>query len=976
MKISGMFFLAFVLLFNYSWATNYYSSSTAGNFKAGNAWSTSCGGTQQQVGYWPTTKDDHVQICTPGKTITCNSGGTCGNLTISSGTLKVSGGTLTVWGNLTLSGGTLDLSGGTLILYGNFSKTGGTFTHTTGGTFNFGGTTATQTISANSYPIIFYDLAISGNKDRIINGNIQIDRGLTLTSGTLSPGKNTIIFGSKFTTLTTGTGKIVLSTSSPYTGFTFQATSYTWTDFGAILSTSSPYNVGAWTMKSGNTVKIASGKTLVINGTANLGSGGTIDLTNGAHLTINGQYTGHGSWPYGIINVASSSNITIGGSGTVSNLAFGTSSSTYTMNNLTINRSGTINMASNLAVNGTLTTSTGCTLEMGTNKLAGTLAGVANSGTINTQCTVWYPPIPTGKTWGGTIQFNATAGGQTVMAGTYGILNIKNTSNTNTASGAITATTLNTSAGGTLDMATYALGLSNVTNSGTIRTQNTSATPFTAGKTWGGTVIFDGNAAQTIPAPSTFNNLTLDNSSGVNLIGDANVTATLTNNIGSAGLVIKSTSASATGSLLHKNNDVPATIERYIPAVSSSSVYHLVSVPLTQASNPLSGLFMWSYLFEFTASTQTWNPLGVPTNTPLYVNQGYMIYKYPGPDKWETDTTYSFAGPMNNGEFACNVTFPNEQDNHNLVPNPYPSAIDWDAANGWTKDNIYDAIWIWNPTAKNYAAYGSQAGTNGATKYIPVGQSFFVSASAANPVLTMNNDVRVHDNQAFFKNEIVELLRIHSSANSFSDEAIIRFSDGATAAFDGQFDVTKFYGNADAPQLFSVSSDNKELSINSLEVGEGKRYVDLGFKLEASGLCTLNFTGMESFNTDMEIHLKDRITGQTIDVRANPEYTFAHSPENDPMRFELTFNGVTSIYEAKPANQDFFYVDGKLYLNFPQESRGPFNVTVYNINGQTEFMGVAHDARAVVDLSDLATGFHVVRVVSNEYSGEKKIVVK
>ena len=443
------------------------------------------------------------------------------------------------------------------------------------------------------------------------------------------------------------------------------------------------------------------------------------------------------------------------------------------------------------------------------------------------------------------------------------------------------------------------------------------------------------------------------------------------------GILIESTAA-GTGSLIHNNDNLEATIQRYIPATNGNPVYHLVSVPLTQASNPLSGLFEWSYLFNFDVATQEWVAMGTSLYNPLYVNQGYMIYKYPGSEKWETDTTYSFAGPINNGYFECNVDYSPILNSHNLVPNPYPSAIDWDAANGWTKTNVYNAIWIWNPTAKNYAAYGSNAGTNGATKYIPVGQSFFVSASAAAPALMMNNDVRVHDNQAFLKNEneIVELLRIHSSANSFSDEAIIRFSDGATAAFDGQFDVTKFYGNADAPQLFSMSSDSKELSINSLEVGAGKRFVDLGFKLEATGMCTFIFSGIESFNPDMQIHLTDRVTGQTIDLRANPEYTFAHSPENDPMRFELTFNGVTSIDEVKAVNQDFFYVDGRLYLNFPQESRGPFNVTVYNINGQIEFMGVAHEAGAVVDLTSLTSGFHIVRVVTSDYSGEKKIVVK
>lgn len=452
------------------------------------------------------------------------------------------------------------------------------------------------------------------------------------------------------------------------------------------------------------------------------------------------------------------------------------------------------------------------------------------------------------------------------------------------------------------------------------------------------------------------------------------VNGTLTNAAGNSGLVIESG-----GSLIHNNDDVEATIECYIPAVGGNSVYHLVSVPLTQASNPLSGLFKWSYLFKFDAATQGWLALGTPTNTPLYVNQGYMIYKYPGPTKWETDTTYSFAGPMNSGAFSCNVTYPGKSDNHNLVPNPYPSAIDWDAASGWTKTNVNNAIWIWNPTGVgNYASYINGAGTNEGSRYIPVGQSFFVSASAAAPALSMNNDVRVHNNTAFLKNkqELPDLLRVKALANNFSDEAVVRFADGATAGFNGQYDATKFYGSPEAPQLFSMSSDGKQLSINTMEVGTEKRSVDLGFKLEATGLCTLNFSGIESFNTDMQIHLKDRVTGQTINLRTNPEYSFTHSPENTTLRFELIFDGVTAIANVKTVNQDFFYANGKLYLNFPQDSQVPFNVTVYNINGQLVFMGVAHEAKTIVDLEGLTRGFHIVRVVTNDYSGEKKVVVK
>jgi|GEM_PF-662984 len=199
-----------------------------------------------------------------------------------------------------------------------------------------------------------------------------------------------------------------------------------------------------------------------------------------------------------------------------------------TFNNLTLsNTSGTQTASGNLTVNATLITTSGGLLDMATHQLLGTLSAITNGGAIQTQNTS-ATPIPTGKTWGGTVQYNSLTGGQTAMAGTYTTLTLSNTSGTQTASGDITATTFNTTAGGTINMVTYALGLTNLSHSGILRTQNTSSTPFTSGKTWGGTLIFDGASGQTLPtAASIFNNLTISNASGVSAAANQTVNGIL-----------------------------------------------------------------------------------------------------------------------------------------------------------------------------------------------------------------------------------------------------------------------------------------------------------------------------------------------------------------------------------------------------------------------------------------------------------------
>ncbi len=470
--------------------------------------------------------------------------------------------------------------------------------------------------------------------------------------------------------------------------------------------------------------------------------------------------------------------------------------------------------------------------------------------------------------------------------------------------------------------------------------------------------------------------------------GELTVDKLFNDNINEAPAVLIQSTSDGTGSLLHDYDDVPATIQRYIPLTSGAPKYHLVSVPLTQASNPVSNLFLWSYLFEFNATDQEWVALGTPTNTPLNVDQGYMIYKYPGAKEWQSDTTYSFAGPINNGTFNCNVSYPDEGDNKSLVPNPYASAIDWDfitsPGSGWTKDNIYKGIWIWSPSAGalansgNYATYIDGVGTLGGSRYIPVGQSFFVSASAANPDLSMTNDVRVHNSQAFLKttDDIVDVLRINTFANESRDEIVVRFLEESTTSFDGEFDITKFYGPTEVPQLFTTSEDSKNLTINSIPFTPDVIVIPMSFKLGVSGLCTLEASSIESFDPSITIFLEDLLTGDMIDLRLNPEYSFFHDPDNDPMRFKLIFNGTTTIAEEHTENLQAFYADGSLFINMSEEHAAGAKLSVYNVNGQLEMTATVSSGNSFIRVPGLSFGVYMVQVVSNNKSVIRKIMVK
>jgi len=308
-----------------------------------------------------------------------------------------------------------------------------------------------------------------------------------------------------------------------------------------------------------------------------------------------------------------------------------------------------------------------------------------------------------------------------------------------------------------------------------------------------------------------------------------------------------------------------------------------------------------------------------------------MIY-YPGASK-----TYEFTGPLNFGAF--NPTVINAGSGFNLVPNPYPSAVDWDAASGWTKTNIANSIWIWPSGGSNYTSYINGVGTNGGTQYIPSCQAFFVQATGNSPVLTMTDEVRVHNNQPFWKdaNSISNLLRIKVDANSCSDEAIVRFEEGSTVNFDPNFDAFKMMGLTNAPQLYTMSQDEKQLSINSLPVTISSAEVKLEFSLGVNADAVFTITGTESFNPNTRIFLDDLLKGTTTNLKQQNSYTFQHNTGNNPYRFKLRFNGVTGIAETPSETQSMWIYNDKLYINAPQLTGKDVHIEIFNMIGQQLF---------------------------------------
>ena len=464
---------------------------------------------------------------------------------------------------------------------------------------------------------------------------------------------------------------------------------------------------------------------------------------------------------------------------------------------------------------------------------------------------------------------------------------------------------------------------------------------------------------ESIGTPAMCNNLTIEAGATFAIApGKAlTVNGTFTNNAGNSGLVIES-DATGTGSLIQSSASVGATIQRYINGSSdpsNASMYHFVSIP-TYYSDPLSGLFLGSYLYTLDATQidptnynyyGKWECLGSPTTTTLLMNTGYMIF-YP-----EASHTYIFSGYLNTGTFSPAVSYGGTY-TFNLVPNPYPSAINWGASGGWVKSNIGATAWIWNSSSGNYTTLSGNS-------YVPAEQAFIVMTSGT-PVLTMDNNACVHNSQALYKSTQANTLKIKAQSNNFYDEAFVSLNSSATPAFDLDYDGFKLWGLSDAPQLWTETGDGR-LSINQLPPPSGSLIVPLDFKTSYSGEVTFSFSGMENIDPSMPIRLEDKLNGSVKDLRQSDKYIFSHDPSNTEKRFSLIF-GYPDGISANGTNDGKVWIAGKSVFINPGDLKGmEGQLEIFNLLGQTLYsVSVNLDHLAIIKPS--LEGMVIVRLTA------------
>lgn len=574
---------------------------------------------------------------------------------------------------------------------------------------------------------------------------------------------------------------------------------------------------------------------------------------------------------------------------------------------------------------------------------------------------------------------------------------------------------------------------------GTVEYSRTSAQNISAPFTYD-TVIFSGNGSTKTIMP--LNNMsctgTLTINSGVSVVVSAasslKVDGTLTNSNGISGLVLKSglytyiddfdneITTLRTASLMHNTNSISATVERYIGNLSGENDqrWHFLSSPVTYqeiwpefAPDPVDvpwgeynpdAPYNWDFYYynpnALTASQLYWVNLRKPDGSyndgedmlsgslagygeavPTFRSgRGYLVAYAPD---WYPDNgspvTHFFKGTLHNG--SLNVPVVSMTGNtYNLIGNPYPSAIDWKATEGWTRtsleqnDDGYD-YWIYNDVAGTYGAFNSSgtSGTNGVTRFIAPGQGFFVKARSSNDI-SMTNSVRIINTQPWLKNINTNdnsiVLKIKSCANTYSDEMIVDFNEDYTGGGTEKF--WSFY--TEAPELYSVK-DGNNYSIDRYNALTDEMKVNIAAKTGVTATYTITATNIADFTLRDKVYLLDKKTGVKTNLKQTPSYSFAGTPDDDRNRFQLIFGSSVGVEEETAGDITIYASENIIYVR-NDKANEPYNVMVSNMLGQIiTRTKLAGNTLNQIELNSVP-GIYVVTVYSEGNLFSKKVVVK
>jgi hypothetical protein len=867
-----------------------------------------------------------------------------GDLIISTGDLNVTNAGLIVTGNVQLVGGNLIMTtvstGRTMTLNGNIDLDGGELQVNSG--------TANAVLALNGTVSGSNFISFTGTNSNLQiggTGALGIDFPLpgatTIEALTVNRTSGLVVFPEDLTittTLTLNNGEIDTNAELAVTGAVTMA-SGTIIDFqdntlslsGSLTSSglfeanaNSTFNI----VGSGNLGTIAFSPSANTVGTLNLNrTAGTTNVTLNSALTVgttmnvlDGVFanTSGLNFTSGVVLTRNSAGSLTGSAPTGGPYDLFLTGGTMTtaaetagaINDVTSNSTGSVSLGSALNAAGVFSINSGTFISAANTISVGSFF---NAGGITAPSTTFT--LTGDFTNDGTFTRN---GGTVIFNGTTSIL------------GSTIPTFQNITINGTL-IAPATLNLAGAfTNNGT----------FNAGT---GTVAFLGTAAVTQvvsgSAVTIFNNMTVSNTTAspdVSINSNQNLAGVLTlaanvifdaDGPGSSVFTLLSTGDSPTQDASIANIPGSAsvqgniTVQRYMSG--EGRIYRYISSPVTGATVAswqddftITGTFsdpsttptsicgvaviptnpsMYRYDETLGSSGTTdlgWQAFptaGTAASNPLEVGRGYS----PFIRECTVPTVIDVTGTATQQSVNVNLRFTNNGnaslDGYNLVGNPYPSAINWQAA-GWVRNaNVGTVIGIRDNAAGTFTYYDYSDGSP--NDIIAMGQAFWVRALVDNTALGFREATKSSTPTSFYRTSGDNVLTISLTRGAVVDKAFLKLNPDATTGLD-RYDGPKL--NNAQYDLSTLSAEGVPMAINATNEIVCGVEMPLNFKFVSNpnGNYSMEFSPNGAFK-GYTLTLVDAHSGTSVDVTANPVYTYQidnSASSRAATRFKLLFN--------------------------------------------------------------------------------------
>lgn len=437
-----------------------------------------------------------------------------------------------------------------------------------------------------------------------------------------------------------------------------------------------------------------------------------------------------------------------------------------------------------------------------------------------------------------------------------------------------------------------------------------------------------------------------------------------------------------TGSLIHNTSGITAVSNRYLPG--SSLAWHTISAPVSGMSitgsnfepganddfylwyEPSPGIWV-NYKNQDGSGGSPSFPVANSGNN-FGVGRGYLVaYDAANPTK-------TFTGALNAGN--VNVVLSKSaakswsyEPGWNLVGNPYASSLNFSALNtvGVLAENFAQ---VYDP------AFGGGGGYVQVTTIAP-NQGFFVLAATDGAVLSMNNSHQVHGG-TFLKNQGItadDMILISLSTDGYYDEARV-FINQASAMEHDFYDASKMFSfNSQMPQVYTSSTDERMLAINSIPSVSESTSIPLSIRVPESGSpvnLNLSLTEITGVFADQTIVIHDKKENQYYYPSNAPAYAFTASNEDDPDRFTIYFTTV-GVPETELASMMSAYTYGDIL--FVSSQLNSVLVEMFNIHGQRVLSREVGQGLSSIPVS-LPAGTYMIKMVGAGETATRKVVIK